>query len=61
MREKRVRAEEGEDQLPTWDENANNAPQQETRVTLLEAAREGVAPVGRRPERACKRTVPYGR
>ena len=44
-----------------WEQAGNDAPHAETRVTLLEAVREGGAPPGRRPERRCRRVEPYGR
>ena len=39
---------------------ANEAAQVETPATLVEAVRGGVAPVGQRPERRCRRVEPYG-
>ena len=44
-----------------WDQAANQVRQVETRETLVEAVRTGVAPVGRRPERQCRRVEAYGR
>ena len=44
-----------------WEQEANDAPHAETRMTLLEAVREGGLPPGRRPERQCRRIEPYGR
>ena len=44
-----------------WEQAANDAPHAETRMTLLEAVREGGLPPGRRPERQCRRIEPYGR
>jgi hypothetical protein len=53
-------ASDGENEQ-AWDEAANDAPQVETRETLLEAVGGGVAAVGQRPERRCRRQEPYGR
>ena len=52
---------DGEAADGAWEQAANDAPHVETRETLLEAGREGGAPVTRRPERKCRRVEPYGR
>jgi predicted transcriptional regulator len=52
---------EPEGNAQAWDQAANNAPQVETRETILEAVRQGIAPVASRPERSCRRAEPYGR
>ena len=45
-----------------WADSVNAAPVADTRLALLETVREGVAPVGSRPERICaRRTEPYGK